>query len=97
VSLFELDPVPVDPPVKLSVDQRRTIRRAAALADGRHPLMGGPVDPDHTCGDCTHHFSHTRNGTWHKCELNATGGPATDIRVSWPACSKWAPIIGDDT
>ena len=73
----------------LSPDARRTAKRRAMLAEGIHPLMGGPVNLDHTCGDCEHHFSHTRNQTWHKCDLNATRGPGTDIRVSWPACTRW--------
>jgi len=94
------DPGPDAPPAdKLSPDQRRTIRQHAALADGRHPMMGGPVNLEHTCGDCVHHFSHNRysvggNRIWHKCDLNATHGAGTDVRVSWPACAKWAPEEG---
>ena len=90
MTLFELPPT--EQPVTISADRRRTIRHHNALADGRHPLMGGPVNLDHTCGDCAHHFAHTRNRTWHKCDLNATRGPGTDIRVSWPACTAWKPI-----
>jgi len=93
--LFDVPPTPTE--AKLSPDQRRTIRHHAAIADGRHPMMGGPVNLEHTCGDCAHHFSHTRNRTWHKCDLNATHGAGTDIRVSWPACTKWAPTEGIST
>lgn len=88
-ALFALEPLPV--PVKLSADRKRTQRHHDALAKGQHPLMGGPVDPAHKCGDCLHHFEHTRNQTWHKCDLHATRGAGTDIRVSWPACSAFKP------
>ena len=26
---------------------------------------------------------------WYKCALSPIGGPATDIRMRWPACDKW--------
>lgn len=76
----------------LSADARRTLRNRQMIERGRHPVTNAPLlDPgwNRTCGDCDHHFSHTRNQTWHKCELNATHGPATDIRVGWPACAKF--------
>ena len=88
-TLFDLPPAEV--PVKVSTDRARTIRQKAALADNRHPLMGGPLrtDPAETCGTCVNHVVNHRAKLWHKCRLNHTGGPATDIRVGWPGCSKW--------
>ena len=44
-----------------------------------------------TCGTCVHHHVHSSARDYHKCELTQTGGPATDIRVSWPACPKYLP------
>lgn len=46
-----------------------------------------------TCGSCQHIVATGRRGKFHKCDLNRacwTSGPKTDIRVRWPACSKWA-------
>lgn len=54
------------------------------LAVGDHPGAG------HTCGDCAHHYVRKFAHTYHKCDLvPATRGPATDIRVAWPACEMW--------
>ncbi len=75
----------------VSADRRRTEKRHAALAAGRHPFMGGPVRPDlGTCGDCAHSGRQGGvAGSYYKCALNLTGGPATDIRISWPACNRF--------
>lgn len=83
-------------PSKLSRDQRLTLRRNAILADGRHPTtklsLRLPVG-EHRCGDCGHR--RLQGGTardYHKCgAAPLTGGPATDVRVGWPACVKWIP------
>ncbi len=87
---------PAQPTVTPSVDQRRTQRRREMLAAGYHPttkrkLLAVPdgVEPV-TCGDCAHHATnggHSR--TYHKCLKYPGGptfGPASDVRVSWPAC-----------
>lgn len=45
-----------------------------------------------TCGSCRFIVGMGRGGKFHKCELTRacwTHGPRTDIRVRWPACSKW--------
>lgn len=89
MTLFDLPPV--ETPVALSADQRRTIRRAEMLAAGRHPTTLRPtLDPEWglTCGDCDHHVTHSRARTFHKCEVapgGVTHGPGSDVRVSWPA------------
>jgi hypothetical protein len=86
----------------LSAGQRLTLRQKADVANGRHPLMGGPTRPElGTCGDCVHRVligSHSRG--WPKCDW---GGPsqrgldlmshsaATDCRAWWPACSNFEP------
>ena len=82
-----------EPVAKISPDRRRTMLRRTALEAGRHPLMDGPVRTDsETCGTCQHHVIQGGvAGTYHKCDLRNTGGPATDIRVSWPGCHRWEP------
>ena len=82
----------MESPEKISADRKRTMRHHAALERGEHPLMGGPMRqrPGETCGTCDHHVMQGGvAGTFHKCALRNTGGPATDIRVSWPGCVKW--------
>ncbi len=78
------------------VDARRTARRKALLESGVHPRtmlpLLQPADPAKTCGSCAYHFSRSRQTTFHKCGYTPwTRGPATDVRVSWPACTAWTP------
>lgn len=81
-----------------SYTRRLTIRRNEALAAGTHPTSRRKLAPEghpghgHTCGDCEHHLIHHLGGTYHKCELahgGLTGGPGSDVRVRWPACTAW--------
>jgi hypothetical protein len=78
---------------KSSPDARRTARNNADIQDGIHPVSGRRIIyVGATCGGCSHHgLQGGVAGRFHKCELNLTGGPATDIRVSWPACTSWEP------
>lgn len=83
--------IPAPPPDDESPDQRRTRRRREMLADGINPASKRALlwESRATCGDCEHHFTHRTNRTFHKCAKapgGPTGGPATDVRVSWPAC-----------
>ena len=91
--LFDLTDLPEPDPVeKISAERRRTMRQHAALERGEHPLMGGLLRqrPGETCGTCDHHvIQGGTSGRYHKCALRNTGGPATDIRVSWPGCYRW--------
>ena len=57
-------------------------------------IAGWPADP--TCRDCVHHITNPWRtaGTYHKCTEAAVGlthGPASDVLVSWPACTRFAP------
>lgn len=63
----------------------------ARLAAGLHPHRGDPLGPEgEKCGSCEHHRVRVWAGTYHKCALGPDShGPATDIRVRWPACAKW--------
>ena len=81
--LFDLPAAP--PAAKLSAGRRLTVRRNAALAGSRHPITRLPLlAGDHTCGDCGYARKHDR---WWKCHAaTVTNGPATDLRVGWPAC-----------
>jgi hypothetical protein len=64
--LFDMAPAEPEPSVPVSADRRRTLRQAAAIATGGHPLgvprhpgtKGLPYSPGHrrdplTCGSCT--------------------------------------------
>lgn len=81
--------------VGLSATQRLTRRNRANIARGVHPATLRPLRKDETCGTCVHHHDylyHSRR--LHKCELHRLGeshSEASDIRVSWPACTKWEP------
>lgn len=102
MSLFPLEPLPdVEPEADLSPDQRRTKRRVALLAQGFNPRTRLPLlesDEPHTCGDCAHHFVRRMGQTYHKCDhgvgenVHVSFGPATDVRVSWPACTAWQAV-----
>lgn len=95
MSLFEVDAFGYPRPIeeKLSYGQRLTIRRQADIDAGRHPLTGLPLlhsEWGFTCGTCAHLFEHQPgNRPYVKCDLNATRGPATDVRKGWPACTRY--------
>lgn len=80
----------------LSATARLTQRNNDSLAAGIHPATGLSILQginSGTCGECIHHhayFHHTR--TYHKCDCHRLGeshSSASDIRVSWPACSNF--------
>ncbi len=77
----------VDPLTPSSSSRRRTGRAALSIAYHVHPVTKQPLLPPERnlhCRDCAHHY---KSEIWHKCDqVKHTGGPATDIRVSWPAC-----------
>lgn len=103
MTLFELEPVPEPEPVEvLSADRRRTLKRRAAIAAGKHPGNGLPIDTAHTCGECKHIIRAHHGGSprsWLKCPpyVGHTFGAATDIRASWPACPHFEQRIGYET
>lgn len=80
---------------KLSADRRRTIRRQLAFDRGVHPTTKVPLldEPGATCGNCAQLYgNHGHASTYWKCgAVPRTGGPATDVRLKWPACDKWQP------
>lgn len=74
----------------LSAQRRRTIRNRAMIAQGFHPLTKLPLARnDETCGTCAHSHWVRMGNKYFKCSMNETSGPGTDIRVWWPACTKW--------
>lgn len=74
----------------LSADRKRTLKRQEQLDAGIHPATGCALrEGDETCGSCVHAV---KSWKWWKCDrVPMTGGPGTDLRVSWPACVKWEP------
>lgn len=71
----------------------RETKVAGNIAAGRHPHNALPLrqPPGETCGSCVHKRKTPMTaGTYYKCDLGGMSrGPATDIRVRWPACEKW--------
>ena len=67
-------------------------RQHAAIGAGIPPLIHTAIDHAHTCGGCGNLITQIRGGTYFKCALVPdTHGQRTDIRKSWPACTKWIP------
>jgi hypothetical protein len=95
------DPGPAEPAAEpMSYGRRLTVWRNETLANGYHPITGVPLlaDSDETCGSCAHVGRQGGvAGRFYKCKLNNTGGPKTDLRLSWPACQKWEPEHSSDT
>ncbi|WP_018502926.1 hypothetical protein [Parafrankia discariae] len=100
-ALFALDdcgPVLATPPeqdMTLSPGARLTARRRAQIAAGTHPVTGLPLlsaDRSLTCRTCNHigRQGDTAGHYW-KCGRNLSRGAATDIRLSWPACTDYQP------
>ena len=78
---------------QITADQARDIerkgKRKATLPKGNAAPIGSGPDGE-TCKTCAHSYSRSMAKRYYKCELvRATGGPATDIRLKWPACSRW--------
>jgi len=97
-------PILVPPPRRVdSSDTRRTARHRAALERGVHPLglallrdAPDPADrtaPGPRCGSCDHRYLQVGTAkTYFKCEVrHVTRGPATDVRMWWPACVWYQP------
>lgn len=77
---------------QLSETRKRTLRAQRAIANGRHPLGGFLLEgSSETCGTCVYSFA--RQGGrdhYYKCRARkVTSGAATDLVLSWPACSMW--------
>lgn len=78
-----------------------TRRRRELLAAGIHPTTKRPLLPDEpdrpTCSSCASCFGYTAARTYYKCERAAGGlthGPASDVRLSWPACDRYELKVG---
>ena len=87
------DPGPgSEPDEPLSADRRRKIRNDALIAGGIHPATRHTIATGElrTCRDCAHAINvHVARSYW-KCErhrLGMSASAASDIRLSWPACS----------
>lgn len=85
----------------LSAQQRLTRRNRTMLGRGLHPatrlpllvgpMVAGTAQAGPACGSCAHHLDQAHNGRhYHKCNLCLiTAGAASDIRTSWPACTRY--------
>lgn len=85
-----LQPAQPHIPDTLSDQRRRTLRQRQRIERGLHPLANGPINASgETCGSCAHCVGHRQAQSWYKCALIGGHSNATDIRLSWPACSAW--------
>ena len=98
-----------DPLAELSPGQRRTLRQAGDVRNGRHPLTKGPLHPEasreaapggsrskpFTCGGCKHLAS---NGDYLKCFLPGLNGRPMPWRLSHSEATdvrRWWPACPD--
>ena len=93
-SLFPDLEVP-EPAEPMSKDRRRTARQRHLLAQGIHPATRRPLlGGGETCSGCVaflrvaHH-----DKAYLKCvAAGLSHGAGTDVRASWPACDRFAPV-----
>jgi hypothetical protein len=78
----------------LSDGRKRTLRNQALIEGGVHPATRLALRDGATCGSCAHLLTNgDRRRRWFKCGLvPVTGGPGSDVRLSWPACTSWAAV-----
>lgn len=73
--------------------RRATFTQQRRAAKGLHPLGLPLAAPGETCGTCVHLVRAWGRRTYFKCALSRQSrGPATDTRVSWPACTGWLAV-----
>lgn len=84
---------PAEPAEQLSYGRRLTLRWRADLDAGRHPVTRLPLlDPEwgFTCGTCAHlRYQPGVAGSYPKCALRHARSEATDLRLRWPACTRY--------
>lgn len=96
-TLFDVAPLTRYAPVvdPLSAGQRITERNHRAIALGKHPANGLPIDASHTCGQCANlQRIRWRSRNYLKCPCHRLGtshSEASDMRASWPACPYFQP------
>lgn len=72
-----------DQPMKPAIKAKRGQAKGSAA-----PIGSGPKGE--TCKTCQHAYCRKFAKTYWKCALvKATGGPGSDIRLQWAACSRW--------
>ena len=65
-----------------------TKRKTGQPKGNAAPIGSGPKGE--TCRTCAHSRCVRLAKVYHKCALvKATGGPGTDIRLKWAACSRF--------
>jgi hypothetical protein len=97
------EPVRVSPAVTRKVrtvgEQRDLRRERASEREKARRLAGNPMiascgfGPEGAkCGQCAYLTAHPFDKRYYKCMLRGkpTRGSATDHRVSWPACGRFA-------
>ena len=72
-------------------NERKGKRKGNRKDDPRGNAAPIGTGPDgETCGTCKHCWARRMSKRYYKCGLvRSTGGPKTDIRLKWAACSRW--------
>ncbi|RIA44075.1 hypothetical protein DFR49_2312 [Hephaestia caeni] len=91
--------MPVDPRIQaaLNAPLRAQAARFGAPRGKRrngYPTLPGSGPAGETCGSCMRLVRREFARTYFKCALTETGGAATDIKKSSPACSSWVRADG---
>ena len=92
------DPPAPEPQPDDSYGVRLTKRQKADVTLGIHPLTGTALRDDaETCGTCRFRDpdGHRHAKSYPKCmhpNSPRTGGPKTDVRAWWPACTRWEAL-----
>jgi hypothetical protein len=73
-------------------DAMRTQRSEQRIENGFHPFGTRLREPaGETCRTCAFAMKHQpgANSYWKCSQHGVTYGPATDLRLKWPACVNW--------
>jgi len=90
-----LDLFDPDAPAMTPSERKRLYREAAkefGKPKGLFAAEPGTGPAGETCGTCLHLYRRRMSKTYLKCALvnrEWTGGSATDVKASTPACLKW--------
>ena len=70
--------------------ERKGKKRRTQASGNAAPIGSGP--DGETCKTCRHAYSVKYSKRYWKCALvKPTCGLGSDIRLKWPACSRWEP------
>jgi hypothetical protein len=92
VSLFDPEGFTVEPVPPMSAGMARTRRNNDLIARGVHPITRLELRAEGgTCATCAYAVKedHGARHYWKCWAVPVTHGAATDLRISWPACTRY--------